>query len=168
MITADKGLAGAYNHNVIKMAQELVSRRARTISCLSSASSDAQYFAKEGSRGGCGVPVYRAEPVACTARVSLRITSWICIAENELDEVYIIYTKMENSLSMNAEKNEQLLPLVKEDFPASMPRRICYQEDIRMEYIHGGDSGACSTELCDRIYLRCAGRVVLPASIMPE
>ena len=23
MITADKGLAGAYNHNVIKMAQEL-------------------------------------------------------------------------------------------------------------------------------------------------
>ena len=82
VITADKGLAGAYNHNVIKMAHEL-SRRARTISCLSSASSDASILRKRVSRW------MRSSSIPCrtrryTARVSLRITSWICTREMSL------------------------------------------------------------------------------------
>ena len=88
-------------------------------------------------------------------------------AENELDEVYIIYTKMENSFTMNAEKMK-LLPLVKEDFLHQHAPADIYQEEIQVESSIGGDSGACSTELCHRIYLRCAGRVVMPASTIPE
>ena len=49
----------------------------------------------------------------------------------ELDEVYLVYTKMENSFSMNAEK-EKLLPLAKEDFIHPAPADI-YQEEIKVE-----------------------------------
>ena len=50
---------------------------------------------------------------------------------NELDEVYIIYTKMENSFSMEAEMMK-LLPLVKEDFMGKAPVDI-YQEEIKAD-----------------------------------
>ena len=49
----------------------------------------------------------------------------------ELDEVYLVYTKMENSFSMNAEK-QKLLPLAKEDFIHPAPADI-YQEEIKVE-----------------------------------
>ena len=96
VITADKGLAGAYNHNVIKMAHEL--------------------FVQNPS-------LHRARVI--TERI-LELYN-----NNELDEVYIIYTKMENSFSMEAEMMK-LLPLVKEDFMGKAPVDI-YQEEIKAD-----------------------------------
>ncbi len=81
VITADKGLAGAYNHNVIKMAHELFTQGENN-KLFVVGELGRQYFAK-GSRGGCGVQVYRAEPVA-SPRASLRITSWICTRKMSL------------------------------------------------------------------------------------
>ena len=77
MITADKGLAGAYNHNVIKMAHEL-SRRARTIRLFVVGELGRQYFAKEGLAVDAEFKYTVQNPRRFTARVSLRITSWIC------------------------------------------------------------------------------------------
>ena len=56
-------------------------------------------------------------------------------AENELDEVYIIYTKMENSFSMNAEKMETS-SACKGRLPASCPGG----------YLPGGDPVESSME----------------------
>ena len=49
VITADKGLAGAYNHNVIKMAQELFSQ-GKTTSCLSLESLDVSILQRKDLR----------------------------------------------------------------------------------------------------------------------
>ena len=60
-----------------------------------------------------------------------RQTRPYCHVNGELDEVYLVYTKMENSFSMNAEK-QKLLPLAKEDFIHPAPADI-YQEEIKVE-----------------------------------
>ena len=115
VITADKGLAGAYNHNVIKMAHELFTQGENN-KLFVVGELGRQYFVQNPS-------LHRARVIADHVMD--------LYAENELDEVYIIYTKMENSFSMNAEKMK-LLPLVKEDFLHPAPADI-YQEEIRVE-----------------------------------
>ena len=120
VITADKGLAGANNHNVIKMAQELffVGELGR------------QYFAKEGLEVDAEFKYTVQNPSLHRARVIADYVMDLYV-NGELDEVYLVYTKMENSFSMNAEK-QKLLPLAKEDFIHPAPADI-YQEEIKVE-----------------------------------
>ena len=113
VITADKGLAGAYNHNVIKMAHELF-EQGENNKLFVVGELGRQYFTKEGLEVDTEFKYTVQNPSLHRARV---ITERILelYNNNELDEVYIIYTKMENSFSMEAEMMK-LLPLVKEDF----------------------------------------------------
>ena len=129
VITADKGLAGAYNHNVIKMAHELFTQGENN-KLFVVGELGRQYFAKEGLAVDAEFKYTVQNPSLHRARVIADHVMDL-YAENELDEVYIIYTKMENSFSMNAEKMK-LLPLVKEDFLHPAPADI-YQEEIRVE-----------------------------------
>lgn len=128
VITADKGLAGAYNHNVIKMAHMLFAQgkenRLFVVGELGR-----QYFAKEGLCVDTEFKYTAQNPSLHRARV---ITDRIMELYDggELDEVYIIYTKMENAFSMSTEKI-RLLPLEREDF-GKLPIDI-YQEEIRVE-----------------------------------
>ena len=109
MITADKGLAGAYNHNVIKMAHELF-EQGENNKLFVVGELGRQYFTKEGLEVDTEFKYTVQNPSLHRARV---ITERILelYNNNELDEVYIIYTKMENSFSMEAEMMK-LLPLV--------------------------------------------------------
>ena len=90
-----------------------------------------QYFAKEGLEVDTQFHYTVQNPTMHRARViTERILS--LYQEGKLDEIYIIYTKMENAFSMNAEKL-QLLPLKREDFvPTNMPVDI-YQEELKAE-----------------------------------
>ena len=126
VITADKGLAGAYNHNVIKMAHELF-EQGENNKLFVVGELGRQYFTKEGLEVDTEFKYTVQNPSLHRARV---ITERILelYNNNELDEVYIIYTKMENSFSMEAEMMK-LLPLVKEDFMGKAPVDI-YQEEI--------------------------------------
>lgn len=128
VITADKGLAGAYNHNVIKMAHELL-EQGKNNKLFVVGELGRQYFAKEGLEVDTEFKYTAQNPSLHRARV---ITDRILELYNrgELDEMYIVYTKMENAFTMNAEKI-QLLPLKKEDFMKT-PIDI-YQEEIRVE-----------------------------------
>ena len=118
VITADKGLAGAYNHNVIKMAHELF-EQGENNKLFVVGELGRQYFTKEGLEVDTEFKYTVQNPSLHRARV---ITERILdlYNNNELDEVYIIYTKMENSFSMEAEMMK-LLPLVKEDFMGKAP-----------------------------------------------
>ena len=140
VITGDKGLAGAYNHNVLKLAHEWMEKsdknRLYVVGELGR-----QYFAARH------VPVeeqfhYTVQnPTMHRARLiaSSLIEDYL---EGRLDEVWIIYTQMINSMKVEAQM-EQLLPLKQEDFSNVV--------------IHG----PCGAKLCNRIYLRCPGRVIL-------
>ena len=113
VITGDKGMAGAYNHNVIKKTTEITNL------------AEEYYMYMVGEVGrhhflSRGYPVdetfrYSANnPSIHRARV---ITERIVDLYNreELDEVYIVYTRMINSMKEEVEV-EQLLPLKTRDF----------------------------------------------------
>lgn len=128
VVTADKGLAGAYNHNVIAMAHTLFAQGGKN-RLFVVGELGRQYFAKEGLSVDTEFKYTAQNPTLHRARV---ITDRIMELYDggELDEVYIVYTKMENSFSMSAEKI-RLLPLKREDF-GKLPIDI-YQEEIRVE-----------------------------------
>ena len=128
VITADKGLAGAYNHNVIKMAHELFAQGENN-KLFVVGDLGRQYFAKEGLAVDSEFHYTVQNPTLHRARVITDRVMELYDA-GELDEVYIIYTKMENSVTMETEKM-RLLPLEKDEFMQT-PIDI-YQEEIKAE-----------------------------------
>ena len=158
VITGDKGLAGAYNHNVLKMAQEWMegskNNRLYVVGELGR-----QYFASRH------IPVEEQfhYTVQNPTMHRARMMSYTVLEEyqrQELDEVWILYTQMVNSLKMEAQL-EQLLPLKREDFSKIVIPADIYQEDIRMvpspsavmdhvvpNYINGFVFGALVESFC--------------------
>ena len=128
VITAEEGLAGAYNHNVIKMAHELCAQGENN-KLFVVGELGRQYFAKEGLAVDSEFHYTVQNPTLHRARVITDRVMELYDA-GELDEVYIIYTKMENSVTMETEKM-RLLPLEKDEFMQT-PIDI-YQEEIKAE-----------------------------------
>ena len=127
VIAADKGLAGAYNHNVVKLTEE----------CLKNGQENLVFVVGELGRDYFiqhNVPVYREfrytvqDPSLSRARdISDYLIS--LYEEKKLDEIYVVYTHSVNSMKEEA-RIQRLLPLKKEVL-AAVPSDV-YAEDIRM------------------------------------
>lgn len=109
VVSGDKGLAGAYNQNVLKLAQKYLDREELEVKLFVVGELGRQYFM------GRHIPIeenfqYTAQnPTFDRAR-------WITgiLLEKyfggEIDELRVIYTRMENSMQCEAEE-KKLLPL---------------------------------------------------------
>ncbi len=123
VVTGDKGLAGAYNHNVLKLAQAFLDNTETQVQLFVVGELGRQYFA------GLHVPIQEnfqetaQNPTFSRAR-------WITgnllekYHAGELDEIHVIYTRMENGMQSVAE-DKMVLPLKRPDLsgiPMDVPQ----------------------------------------------
>lgn len=153
IITSDKGLAGAYNHNVTKLAEAQLAQGDDNMLYFVGYSGKG-YFAKKTALGktdeehtyaAVDPEVWRACDIA-----SFVIDEY---KKGNLDEVYIVYTKMKSALVADAEMM-RILPLTRKmfnyektegekDFKATyMPTPEAVLEQIVPNYVRGLIYGA--------------------------
>ena len=133
VVTADKGLAGAYNHNVLKMAEEQMQKAGQTgkYKLFVVGELGRQYFGHRGIEVAEQFHYTAQNPTLHRARI---ITETILeqFQAEQLDEVYIIYTNMVNSVTTEPQMM-RLLPIIKERFITKDGQDLSmYQEPLVM------------------------------------
>ena len=127
VVTGDKGLAGAYNHNILKLAEEKM-RRHPGASLFVVGQVGRSYFQEHG------VPIdveflYTAQdPTMSRARDISELMVELYL-KGRLDEVYILFTKMVNSFQMEPTVHK-LLPLDPDVFPVRDQEQEVYNRDV--------------------------------------
>ena len=118
VITADKGLAGSYNHNILKIAEEELAKR-DDYKLFVLGELGRHYFEQKGINIDKQFHFVVQDPSLSRAR---RIAEDLLklYHGNQLDELYIIYTTMVNAMQEEAQV-AQLLPLKKTDFKIPVP-----------------------------------------------
>lgn len=111
VITADKGLAGAYNHNVIKATEESAAMEAQNMLFIVG-QVGRHYFEKRNIPIDINFNYTAQNPTMNRARHISKILVEL-FEERKLDEVYVVYTKMVNSMTVEP-VTKKLLPLKKE------------------------------------------------------
>ena len=103
VITGDKGLAGAYNHNVLRLAEERLAQEDDPTLFLIGQMGRA-YFAERDIRVDGEFMFTVQDPTIARAR------------EDRLDDVYVIYTEMVTPMRLEP-RVQKLLPLDVDAFP---------------------------------------------------
>lgn len=114
VITGDKGLAGAYNHNVLRLVEEEMAKvQDPTLFLIGQAGRN--YFQHKGVNID-GEFMYTAQdPTVYRAR-EIGDTFIELFRKGHLDEVYVVYTEMVTPMQMEP-KMVKLLPLDRDAFP---------------------------------------------------
>ena len=130
VVTGDKGMAGAYNHNITKMTEEFMANTPGHHKLYVLGVVGRQYFSKKDVDMDGSFRYTVQKPTMHRARmISEEVIRGFL--EREVDEVHIIYTQMQNAVVMEP-VNMQLLPLKKTSFsPLEMPAEV-HQEEIEM------------------------------------
>ncbi len=118
VITGDKGMAGAYNHNVLKVAEEKM-KQVDEYKLYVLGELGRHYFEKHDIQIEEQFHYAVQKPTLDRAR---RIMETILeeYRQGNLDEVYIVFTKMENAISEEVQC-EKLLPMKKSDYSIKVP-----------------------------------------------
>lgn len=113
VVTGDKGLAGAYNHNILKIAEQQLQRPGEhKLFILGELGRN--YFAKKKADVDTSFRYTVQNPTLHRARsIGERLIG--LYVRGELDEIHIIYTEMESAVKMEP-KMLQLLPLKRATF----------------------------------------------------
>ena len=158
VITADKGLAGAYNHNVIRMAEKMIEADGPDMLFVVG-QLGRHYFEKKN------IPVdiqfnYTAQnPTVNRARhIANKLNS--LFIKGEIDDLYIIYTRVINSMKVET-VSKKILPLKAEklesindereehyDNVTFIPNAAAVFEKMVPDYITGFVYGALVESFC--------------------
>ena len=113
VITADKGLAGAYNHNVIKLAEKNVITDGANNMLFVIGQLGRHYFEKRSIPIDINFNYTAQNPTVNRARhISEKLIEMFL--EHKIDEVRVIYTRVVNSMTVEAVCNK-VLPLAEDD-----------------------------------------------------
>lgn len=110
VITADKGLAGAYNHNVIKLAEKLAENEEKGMLFVVG-QLGRHYFESKSIPIDYNFNYTAQNPTMNRARHIAGVLSKLFL-QNKIDEVYVVYTRMVNSMTVEA-TSQKILPLEK-------------------------------------------------------
>ena len=110
VITADKGLAGAYNHNVIKIAEKLAENEEKGMLFVVG-QLGRHYFESKSIPIDYNFNYTAQNPTMNRARHIAGVLSKLFL-QNKIDEVYVVYTRMVNSMTVEA-TSQKILPLEK-------------------------------------------------------
>ena len=125
VISGDKGMAGAYNHNVLKLAEEhLKAHKNNKLFVLGELGR--HYFEQRGIEIDKQFHYTVQNPTLNRAR-NIAEELLELYRKEELDEVYIIYTSMVNAIQEETQIR-QLLPLKKASFNVKLPADIPMEE----------------------------------------
>jgi len=111
VITADKGLAGAYNHNIIRSTEESAAMQTQNMLFIVG-QVGRHYFERKNIPIDISFNYTAQNPTMNRARHIAKILVEL-FEEEKLDEVYVIYTKMVNSMTVEP-VTKKLLPLKEE------------------------------------------------------
>lgn len=128
VITADKGLAGSYNQNVIRKAMELISEHADT-KLYVVGEYGRQYFEKHGIPIECSFTYTAQNPNMHRAR---EISGILLDAfrKGELGKIYIVYTDANNSFTDEV-RLTRLLPFHRKKFVSDGEE----SDSVRFEFL---------------------------------
>ncbi len=110
VITADKGLAGAYNHSVIKLAEKLAENEEKGMLFVVG-QLGRHYFESKSIPIDYNFNYTAQNPTMNRARHIAGVLSKLFL-QNKIDEVYVVYTRMVNSMTVEA-TSQKILPLEK-------------------------------------------------------
>lgn len=127
VITGDKGLAGAYNHNVIKLAERELASAANPTLFLVGQVGRAWFAGKNVQVDG--EFLYTAQNPKMFRAGEIADTMVDLFRRGLLDEVYVIFTKMVTPLTLEP-KVLKLLPLDRDAFPWEPERREAYTQTV--------------------------------------
>lgn len=108
VITGDKSLAGGYNHNIIKLAETNIDKDSEHLLMIAG-HIGRNYFKKRSYNVNSDFDYMVQNPTMFRAR-EIAETLLNLFSSNEIDELYLVYTEMISSLSLEP-KILKLLPL---------------------------------------------------------
>ncbi len=109
-VTADKGLAGSYNHNIIKLTEELLADHPNGM-LFTVGEVGRQYFLQHHIEVDGEFHYTAQKPTLARAR-SIAFEMLDLFEEKKIDEVFIVFTSMKNSMETQCNMT-QLLPLIR-------------------------------------------------------
>ena len=111
VITADKGLAGSYNHNIIKATEESAAMETENMLFVVG-QVGRHYFERKNIPVDINFRYTAQNPTMNRARhIAVRLTK--LFESGELDEIYVVYTDMVNSMTTEV-RTQKILPLKEE------------------------------------------------------
>jgi len=129
VITADKGLAGSYNHNVVKLAEERFLGGEERVVLYVVGEAGRQYFASKKVHLEGQFKYTAQNPTLHRARVICDTMLGEFNAGN-IDDVSIIYTGMKDQLTSEA-RVMHLLPIVHEEIDGRVPVEESFDDDLK-------------------------------------
>ena len=112
VVTGDKGLCGAYNHNIVKLAEQEIAKHKNT--CLFVIGSMGRaYFEARGMNVDTEFLYTAQDPAMYRAR-RIQETITDMFLKKRIDEIHVIYTKLEKSQEIP--QMLKLFPLEREHF----------------------------------------------------